>query len=272
MGLGRLENYVWENNKGDLVPLINTTVKMMTDDAVIRKGQRPTCERAGRWPVELGMLQGQNIEWEEVWDTFKIGFATPVDYNTRFRMIIGDLATRSKLGESGGCRLGCGCAEEKHIHIVQCPKLQGLWWKLRGILEALRGRRFVDWDQTVVLGWSYTKKQRSSGRQGGKVEKGSVAMISMLLKIIYIQWVKVATDGTRFDESKVWRIFWGRAKRMWQNVERDSEQQLRNIHQRGSKTHSTWKGINGQLDPLGSIDEDTCCVECNIDWRKHDTF
>ena len=103
---------------------------MMTDDAVIRKGQRPTCERAGRWSVELGMLQGQNIEWEEVWDTFKIGFATPVDYNTRFRMIIGDLATRSKLGESGGCRLGCGCAEEKHIHIVQCPKLQGLWWKL----------------------------------------------------------------------------------------------------------------------------------------------
>ena len=168
--------------------------------------------------------------------------------------------------------MGCGCAEEKHIHIVQCPKLQGLWWKLRGILETLRGRRFVDWDQTVILGWSYTKKQRSSGRQGGKVEKGSVAMISMLLKIIYIQWVKVATDGTRFDESKVWRIFWGRAKRMWQNVERDSEQQLRNIHQRGSKTHSTWKGINGQLDPLGSIDEDTCCVECNIDWRKHDTF
>ena len=110
------------------------------------------------------------------------------------------------------------------------------------------------------------------GREGGKVEKGSVAMISMLLKIIYIKWVKVATDGTRFDESKVWRIFWGRAKRMWQNVERDSEQQLRNIHQRGSKTHSTWKGINGQLDPLGSIDEDTCCVECNIDWRKHDTF
>ena len=33
------------------------------------------------------------------WDTFKIGFATPVDYNTRFRMIIGDLATRSKRGE-----------------------------------------------------------------------------------------------------------------------------------------------------------------------------
>ena len=47
------------------------------------------------------MLQGQNIEWEEVWDTFKIGFATPVDYNTRFRMIIGDLATRSKRGEGG---------------------------------------------------------------------------------------------------------------------------------------------------------------------------
>ena len=107
MGLGRLENYVWENNKGDLLPLINTTVKMMTDDAVIRKARA---------------------------------------------------------------------------------------------------------------------------------------------------------------------AFWGRAKRMWQNVERDSEQQLRNIHQRGSKTHSTWKGINGQLNPLGSIDEDTCCVECNIDWRKHDTF
>ena len=117
------------------------------------------------------MLPGQNIEWEEVWDTFKIGFATPVDYNTRFRMIIGDLATRSKRGEGGGCRLGFGCTEEKHIHIVQCPKLQGLWWKLRGILEALRGRRFVDWDQTVVLGWSYTKKQRSSGH-GGRGEAG----------------------------------------------------------------------------------------------------
>ena len=63
----------------------------------------------------------------------------------------------------------------------------------------------------LVLGWSYTKKRWSDGREGGKVEKGSVAMISMLLKIIYIQWVKVATDGARFDESKVWRIFWGRA-------------------------------------------------------------
>ena len=52
-----------------------------------------------RWPVELGMQPGQNIEWEEVWDTFKIGFATPVDYNTRFQMIIRVVATREANGE-----------------------------------------------------------------------------------------------------------------------------------------------------------------------------
>ena len=87
------------------------TAKDITRDQVNRTTERPTCEAMNRWPVELGLRQNEAIDWAEVWGTFKIGLATPVDFGTRFRMIIGDLPTRSMRGEPGGCRLGAWDAD-----------------------------------------------------------------------------------------------------------------------------------------------------------------
>jgi len=175
--------------------------------------------------VELNLPQGETIEWEEVWDTFKIGLATPVDFGTRFRMIHGD--------------------QEKHIHLVRCRRLQPMWRKLIRILERLRGSRFVDWRQAVILGW--TKAE-------GKIEKGSVALMSMLLKIIVIDWYRMIREQREFDYQKVWRIFWSRAERQWKETARDKEYELRNIKQRGSDDRTTWIGISRQLKPIGEID------------------
>ena len=125
--------------------------------------------------MELGLRQNEKIDWNEVWSTFKIGLATPVDFGTRFRMIMGDLGTRSKRGEPGGCRLGCGCRTEKHIHLLECPRLQPLWSKLTHILESRRGQPFGRLSQAILLGWT---------TDHGLIEKGSTAMFSMLLKII----------------------------------------------------------------------------------------
>jgi hypothetical protein len=100
------------------------TTKAITRDRVNRTTKKPTCERENRWPVELGMGPNETIDWGEVWDTFKIGLATPVDFGTRFRMLIGDIQTRNKRNEPGGCRIGCGCAIEDHIHLIECPRLQ----------------------------------------------------------------------------------------------------------------------------------------------------
>ena len=155
----------------------NMTVKAITRDRVNRTTKRPTCERRGRWPVELGIGPNEDIDWGEVWDTFKIGLATPVDFGTRFRMLIGDLQTRNKRNEPGGCRIGCGCQQEHHIHLIECPRLRPLWMKLTKILETARGRPFQKLNQTIVLGWTSAE---------GKMEKGSTALFSMLLKIMLV--------------------------------------------------------------------------------------
>ena len=222
----RTHNYQAPDVKGGVINFDEMTAKELTRDGVDRTTARPTCERPGRWPVELRLHAHETIKWLEVWDTFKIGLATPVDFGTRFRMIHGDLATRSKRREPGGCRLGCGCAMEKHIHIIECPRLQPLWNKLTRILENVRGRPYRQRSQAIVLGWT---------TQGGAIEKASTALFSMLLKIINIQWYKVIQKNRAFDYAKVWKIFWGRAKRQWDETARDKEYELRNIHQRGSK-------------------------------------
>ena len=109
----RIENYEAELETGRTMSIRAMAAKEITRDRVDRTTKRPTCERPERWPVELNLGPGEYINWDEVWDTFKIGLATPVDFGTRFRMIIGNLGTRSKRNEPGGCRLGCGCPTEK---------------------------------------------------------------------------------------------------------------------------------------------------------------
>ena len=245
------------------IPFTDMTVKELTMREVERTGERPTCERTTRWPIELGLDPNETINFPEVWNTFKIGIATPVDFGTRFRMICGDLGTRSKLGLPGGCRLGCGAVREKHVHLVDCPILQPLWVKLRNILEGLRGKPFKKWKQAVVLGWSTRE---------GAIEKGSTALISMLLKIIHIEWYLVVKHNKPFDHTKVWKIFWARAQRQWKETAKDKEYELRNIQQRGSNTKSTWIGISRQLKPIGTIDRETCQVKCNLQWGRHEQF
>ena len=258
----RINNYGARVN-GEVTPLTELAVRDMTRDAVDKTTQRPTCEAANRWPVELQLGQGERIDFEQVWDTFKVGIATPVDFGTRFRMIHGDLGTRNKLGEPGGCRLGCGCQTEKHVHLVECVRLQPMWQKLISILEKLRGKRFMRWKQAVILGWT---------TEEGAIEKGSTALMSMLLKIIVIEWTRMLRHQTDFDYRKVWRIFWSRAERQWKETAKDKEYELRNIHQRGSDAKSTWRGIRKQLAPLGSIELTTCKVTCKVDWRKHEEY
>ena len=259
----RTEHYRSEMETGELMTIKGMTAKKITRDQVDKTTKRPTCEREGRWPVELRLRPGETIKWSEVWETFKIGLATPVDFGTRFRMIPGDLATCSKRGEPGGCRLGCGCPTEKHIHIIECARLQPLWKKLTRILEAARGRPFGRLSQAIVLG--RTTKH-------GTVEKGSTALFSMLLKIINIEWFMVIHKNQMFDYAKVWKIFWTRAQRQWNETARDKEYELRNIHQRGSKTKSTWIGISRQLRPIGKIDQHTFIVTCSIDWAANETY
>ena len=240
-------------------PLLQLTVKKMTELAVKSKTKRPTCEKNTRWPVEFQMGQDTHIKFTEVWKNFSVGLATPVDFMTRFRLIQGDLPTRSKRGEAGGCRLGCGNPREKHIHLVQCPRLQPLWNKLREILETARSKHFKQFEQITVLGWS---------TEDGTVEKGSMALISMLLKIIVIAWVKVLIRNQQFESSKVWKIFWNRARRQWFEFSRDKEREFRNIKQRESSVTSTLKGINAQLKPLGNMDAQGQ-VTSKIQWQLH---
>ena len=259
----RTEHHRSKMITGEMITIEGMTAKQLTRDQVARTTKRPTCEREGRWPVELRLRPGETVKWSEVWDTFKIGMATPVDFGTRFRMIHGDLATRSKRREPGGCRLGCGCPTEKHIHIVECVQLQPLWKKLTHILEAARGQPFRRLSQAIILGWT---------TEHGAIEKGSTALFSMLLKIINIEWFMVIHKNKTFDYAKVWAIFWTRAQRQWNETARDKEYELRNIHQRGSKTKSTWIGINRQLRPLGKIDEKTFAVSCQIDWASNETY
>ena len=163
--------------------------------------------------------------------------------------------------------LGCGCATEKHVHYLECPRLQPLWRKLARILEGARNKPFRNLSQAILFGWT---------TEEGRIEKGSIALFSMLLKIVHIEfrrhrqahvlWAKLTallfsyrpTDiefymvihkSRAFDYAKVWRIFWARAKRQWDETARDKEYELRNISQRGSNTHTTWVGINKQLAP-----------------------
>ena len=85
------------------------------------------------------------------------------------------------------------------------------------------------------------------------MEKGSTALFSMLLKVIHIEWYMVVHKNRDFDYAKTWSIFWAWAQRPWKETARDKEYELRNIHQRCSKTKSTWRGISRQLEPLGRI-------------------
>ncbi|MBO8630970.1 hypothetical protein INO08_14700 [Staphylococcus aureus] len=178
---------------------------------------------------------------------------------TRFRLIQGDLPTRSKRGEAGGCRLGCGNPREKHVHLVQCPLLQPLWQKIRDILEAARGKTFRQFEQAIILGWS---------ERDGTIEKGSMALLSMLLKIVVIAWVKVLLRNQQFESGKVWKIFWSRARRQWFEFVTDKEREFRNIKQRESSVTSTLKGINAQLKPLGTMNSEGQ-VASKIHWQLH---
>ena len=103
-------------------------VKEMTDHITQLTIERPTCERPERWPRIFGVAY---IDWEEVWDWFRQGLATPIDFGPRFKMIHGLLGTANKMGAAGGCRLGCGAAREDHVHVVRCPILRKMWNKLR---------------------------------------------------------------------------------------------------------------------------------------------
>jgi hypothetical protein len=146
---------------------------------------------------------------------------------------------------------------------VKCPRLQPLWRKLIEILEGLRGERFKNWRQAAILGWTIEE---------GKIEKGSVALMSMLLKMLVIDWYLMIREHRELDYQKVWRVFWGRAERQWRETARDKEGELRNIKQRGSNDKSTWIGISRQLKPLGVIDRATGEVTCRIDWEKHSDY
>ena len=94
----------------------------------------------------------------------------------------------------------------------------------------------------------------------------------MLLKIIHIEWFMVIHKNRAFDYARVWTIFWTRAKRQWDDAATDKEYELRHIFQRGSKTHTTYIGINRQLAPIGSINEKTFVVRCRLDWAAHETY
>ena len=76
----------------------------------------------------------------------------------------------------------------------------------RQILEKARGKHFRQFEQISILGWS---------EKDGTIEKGSMALISKLLKIIVIAWVKVLLRNQQFESGKVWKIFWSRARRQW---------------------------------------------------------
>ena len=106
----------------------------------------------------------------------------------------------------------------------------------------------------------------------GKIEKGSVALMSMLLKIIVIEWYRMIREQREFDYRKVWRIFWSRAERQWKETARDKEYELRNIKQRGSDDRTTWIGISRQLKPIGEIDRKTCVITCRLNWRTHEDY
>ena len=240
--------------KGEKRKTKQIVVKEMTNHMVQQNTERPTCERQDRWPTTFGV---QSIEWEKLWDWFRQGLATPVDFGPRFKMIHGLLGTASKMGKPGGCRLGCGEAVENHIHIMRCPILKKMWWKPLEIIENCRGKRYKHREMTLVLGWD-----------GEQVEKGTVALCSMLMKIILIEWYLVAKKQQNFDVDKVWRIFWVRAERKWREFARERAADLRNVRQRGSDHRSTLRGINGQLRPIGEMDEEGR-VHGKIDWKKH---
>ena len=155
--------------------------------------------------------------------------------------------------------MGCGNPREKHIHLVQCPHLQPLWNRLREILEVARGKNFKQFEQIAILGWS---------EKDGIVEKGSMALIGILLKIIVIAWVKVLLRSQQFESSKVWKIFWSRARRQWFEFTKDKEREFRNIKQIESSVTSTLKGINAQLKPLGNMDAQGQ-VTSKIHWQLH---
>ena len=232
----------------------DVTVKQMTDHQVARTTVRPTCERQDRWPAILNLNE---IKWEEVWDWFRQGLATPVDFGPRFKMLHGLLGTANKMGTGGGCRLGCGARSEDHIHILRCPILAKIWKRLMRIIETCRGGSYRNREAVILLGWN-----------GQQVEKGTVALCSMLLKIILIEWFMVIRKQQNFDVDKVWRIFWVRAERKWKEFARERAADLHNIQQRGSSYKSTLKGINGQMEPLGSMD-DHGNVTCKLNWNAH---
>ena len=95
-----------------------------------------------------------------------------------------------------------------------------------------------------------------------------MALISMLMKIIVIAWVKVLLRGQQFESGKVWKIFWSRARRQWFEFITDKEREFRNIKQRESSVQSTLKGINAQLKPLGNMQPDGTITSA-IQWQLH---
>jgi hypothetical protein len=78
----RLENYKATLTSGKTITVAEMTAKEITRSQVDKTTERPTCEAANRWPIELGLAPGESIDWSKVWDTFKIGLATPVDFGS----------------------------------------------------------------------------------------------------------------------------------------------------------------------------------------------
>ena len=71
-----------------------------------------------------------------------------------------------------------------------------------------------------------------------------------------------------FEPDKVWRIFWSRAKRQWEETKADKEAEFRNIRQSESCTKSTRIGIARQIAPIGTIDM-TGIITCQLNWKRY---
>jgi hypothetical protein len=73
---------------------------------------------------------------------------------------------------------------------------------------------------------------------GENREKGSIALFSMLLKLKrYIELYMVIHKSQSFDYARVWRIFWTRAKRQWNETARDKECMNSETYPRGEARH-----------------------------------
>ena len=132
---------------------------------------------------------------------------------------------------------------ETHIHTPTMPSHQAdMEQTYNDPADLQREALSAERTKAILFGWTTDDKT---------IEKGSTALLfSMLLKIIVIEWTAVWRLGIQFEPDKVWRIFWSRAKRQWEETKADKEAEFRNIRQRESCTKSTRIGIARQIAPM----------------------